>query len=196
MNIEWADPFFNNAIVNNNVQYAAQFLDNHEISVQFLEKVIKRFELFSTLFRQQQQQQQTIAKSSSNNQIASQLFSSLSSSPLPTSFISSLSQIRSEMELQKIFLILEQIMESILCNGCGGGGGNPSATNDTNESSGIKFTTTSYLKINLHDRYRLARRLNSRRILRNLMALNRENSAHLLDWLAHPERVKKNFQIL
>lgn len=186
MNIEWADPFFNNAIVNNNVQYAAQFLDNHEISVQFLEKVIKRFELFSTLFRQQQQQQQAIAKSSSNNQIASQLFSSLSSSPLPTSFISSLSQIRSEMELQKIFLILEQIMESILCNGCGGGGGNPSATNDTNESSGIKFTTTSYLKINLHDRYRLARRLNSGRILRNLMALNRENSAHLLDWLSHP----------
>ncbi|KAH7639821.1 spatacsin-like protein [Dermatophagoides farinae] len=119
VNIEWADPFFNNAIVNNNVQYAAQFLDNYEISVSFLEK--------------------------------------------------------------KIFLILEQIMESILCDGVN----TTAQTNDSNvESSTMKFASTSFLKINLHDRYRLARRLNSRRILRHLMALNRENSAYLLDWIA------------
>lgn len=72
-------------------------------------------------------------------------------------------------------------MESILCDGVNTTG----QTNDSNvESSTMKFASTSFLKINLHDRYRLARRLNSRRILRHLMALNRENSAYLLDWIA------------
>lgn len=155
VNIEWADPFFNNAIINNNNKYVVQFLEINEITVPFLEKLIKHFELFVTLFHQQNAKfwnSSNIGNKDPNN---SPYFSP--SSPLQTSFLAALMQIRSETDLQKVYLSLEQIIETILC--------------DNNKG----------IKIGLIDKYRLAKKLNSTNLIKRLLESNHENYAYLLD---------------
>lgn len=154
VNIEWADPFFNNAIINNNNKYVIQFLEINEITVSFLEKLIKHFELFVTLFHQTNAKLQ-IWNNSNRDPNTSPYFSP--SSPLQASFLAALMQIRSEVDLQKVYLSLEQIIETILCD------------------------NTKGIKISLIDKYRLAKKLNSTNLTKRLLESNHENYAYLLD---------------
>lgn len=103
-NIDWVDPFFNNVIIENNQRYAEEFLKFNKITVTFLEKLIKRYQTFCSIFRQQNSRTSTVQQQNITNR---------DYTSIPQSFFQSISKMRNEIESQ-LCATLENFLEKIL----------------------------------------------------------------------------------
>lgn len=161
VNIDWIDPFFNNVILNNNLTYLSHYTSSNRITISFLGNLVKRYEQLLATFKQQNKPTKVDLVNSLNQ----------SNSPSTASINLHINQIRSQFEFQKIRRNLEQLLELLLC---------PFSESLMDQTNRPPININSS-KFTLKEKYSLAKKFNSTRILQRLLETDCENSAYLLD---------------
>lgn len=159
INIDWLDPFFNNVIIGSNQEYLSQYASANTITVAFLNDLVKRYDQLVANFKQQQQNRSARLELSTSSQ--------LSNSPSSLSFNLLMGQVKSQFELQRMRRIMEQLLEHFLCN--------------SSDNSKLPSISAEWAKFTLKERYTLAKKFNSQRIMERLLEADCENCAYLLD---------------